>query len=71
MSDTEKDTVKPADTSSSKRTRVRRVRSAPSPASGGDAALVDRILSGDWRGVLQEVGSTEYNRLRLVALKKK
>ena len=34
----------------------------------GDVNL-DRIRNGEWRDVIAEVGSEEYNRLRLIALK--
>ena len=44
---------------------TKRVRRKADP----DAANVDRIRNGEWREVLGEVGSTEYNRLRLIALK--
>lgn len=33
-----------------------------------DAINVDRIRAGEWRVVLGEVGSVEYNRLRMIAV---
>lgn len=57
LEDTGEEVVKP-----------RRKRRAPAVASG-ESGQIERIKSGEWRSVLDEVGSTEYNRLRLLALK--
>ena len=39
------------------------------PATVDDSAMIERIRGGEWKSVLSEVGSVEYNRLRLLALK--
>jgi len=47
----------------------RRRRQATAAPVDGDAVNVELIRNGEWMQVLKSIGSTEYNRLRLIALK--
>ena len=50
------------------RARKKPVASVPKEPTKAD--YVQRIRNGDFLAVIEEVGSTEYNKLRIEALKK-
>ena len=52
------------------KTTTRRSRKSAVKPINSDDAHVEAIRNGGWKQVFESVGSTEYNRLRRVALQK-